>query len=90
MAAIGIVYLVFEDYIIEQLPKTKKEEVAAGKPIVSRTVFGIQIGLVVLSMIVTRLSIDSIVSRQGLPIGTQIVGWLTLSMLIDFHHIAIY
>jgi hypothetical protein len=42
MATIGMTYIVFEDYIIEQLPETK-EGLAAGKPLVSRAVFGVQV-----------------------------------------------
>lgn len=46
MAAIGILYLVFEDYIIEQLPSTKQEEKVTGQPLVSRAVFGAQVSIV--------------------------------------------
>lgn len=79
MAAVGIAYIFFEDSIIEQLPKTKDQEAKAVKPLITQAVFGTQIGLVVLAMIVTRSSMASIAAREGLPLGTQLVGWLTFS-----------
>ena len=80
MAVIGIGYITFEDSIIQQLPGRDKGEKATEKPLVSRAVFGTQIGLVLLSLVVTRSAINSIAAREGLPLGTQIVGWLTFSM----------
>jgi phosphatidylinositol glycan class N len=87
MAAIGIAYIAFEDYIIEQLPKTKEVEAAAGKPLISRAVLGAQIGLILLAIVTTRSSIASISAKAGLPIGTQIVGWLTFSTFSLFFYL---
>jgi phosphatidylinositol glycan class N len=38
-----------------------------------------QVGLVAVAIIVTRSSVISLQAKQGLPLGTQVVGWLTLS-----------
>ncbi|KIW06098.1 uncharacterized protein PV09_03267 [Verruconis gallopava] len=83
MGAIGVMYLVFEDRIVNQL-----EGVTVEQSPFARTIFGLQIGLVFLSMVVTRSGISSISAKQGLPIGTQIVGWLTLiaSLTVPFLH----
>lgn len=39
---------------------------------------GVQVGLVALAMVVTRSSVASLQAKQGLPLGTQVVGWVTL------------
>lgn len=39
---------------------------------------GVQLGLIILAVIVTRSSVHSLQARKGLPIGSQIVGWMTL------------
>jgi GPI ethanolamine phosphate transferase 1 len=36
-----------------------------------------------LAVLVTRSSVASLQAKQGLPLGTQLVGWLTLSMLLS-------
>jgi hypothetical protein len=43
MLAVGVLYLVFEDSIIQQLPSTQKKEAQKGKPLISRAVVGIQV-----------------------------------------------
>lgn len=45
---------------------------------VSRAILGLQVGLVALAMLVTRSSVASLQTKQGLPLGTQIAGWATL------------
>jgi hypothetical protein len=45
MIAVGGLYLLFEDSIIEQLPSTKEKEAQHDKPIISRAVVGIQVGI---------------------------------------------
>lgn len=80
MLAVGALYLFYEDSIIEQLPSTKRKGAAEKKPLISRVVIGIQVGLVMLAILVTRSSVASIQSKQGLPLGTQLVAWLTMSM----------
>lgn len=54
---------------------------------VSRAILGLQVGLVALAMLVTRSSVASLQTKQGLPLGTQIAGWATLgkySVLVSF------
>lgn len=79
MLVVGALYLFYEDSIVDQLPSTKCKEAAEEKPLVSRIVIGIQVGLIMLAIVVTRSSVASIQSKQGLPLGTQVVGWLTMS-----------
>jgi phosphatidylinositol glycan class N len=38
----------------------------------------LQIGLIALAMIVTHSSISYLQAREGLPLGTKYVGWVTL------------
>ena len=47
----------------------------------SRVVLGIQSGLILLAMIVTRSSVASLQAKQGLPVGNQVVGWLILGRI---------
>jgi phosphatidylinositol glycan class N len=39
---------------------------------------GIQIGLTLLAIVVTRSSALSLQAKQGLPLGNQILGWIVL------------
>lgn len=78
MLAMGGAYLVFEDRILAFVSHT----LAPPKPSrrhITRTLTGIQVGLVALAMIVTRSSAMSLQAKQGLPRGNQVVGWLVLS-----------
>ncbi|ANB14247.1 Mcd4p [Sugiyamaella lignohabitans] len=54
--------------------------------ITSLVLCGVQLGLIILSVIVTRSSVKSLQARQGLPVGNQIVGWLVLvgSLIVPF------
>ena len=79
MAAIGIAYLLCEDYVLADFnPPCKSLSVELA---LSRSVAGIQIGLVFLSMWVTRSSALSLQAKQGLPHGNLVVGWAVLSTL---------
>lgn len=78
MAAIGVLYLVFEDRILADFSRKK-----TSKPGISRTLVGIQVGLIALAMFVTRSSAISLQAKQGLPRGNQIVGWLVLGRRCD-------
>jgi phosphatidylinositol glycan class N len=51
----------------------------SGLDSLSRSILGIQVGLIVLAMIVTRSSVASIQAKRGLPVGNQVVGWVVLS-----------
>jgi len=66
----GILYLLFEDAIIGS-----KEPSAIGR-VGSRIIMGIQLGMVLLAVIVTRSSVYSLQARQGLPFGNLVVGWV--------------
>lgn len=76
MVAIGILYLVLEDYVLSDFGCSNKP--LAPKNHVSRTLVGIQIGLTILSIVVTRSSALSLQAKQGLPRGNQILGWVVL------------
>lgn len=77
MVAIGFLYLVFEDRILADFSTTVSKPKSARK-MTSRTLIGIQVGLVALAMVVTRSSALSLQAKQGLPRGNQFVGWLVL------------
>ncbi|KAL2153348.1 hypothetical protein VTH82DRAFT_4503 [Thermothelomyces myriococcoides] len=86
MVAIGILYLVLEDYVLSDFGCSNKP--LAPKNHVSRTLVGIQIGLTILSIVVTRSSALSLQAKQGLPRGNQILGWVVLvsSFLMPLAH----
>lgn len=75
----GLLYLLLEDDILGQ-----KAISSCG----SRTVMGIQVGMVLLALVVTRSSAASLQAKQGLPFGNQVVGWsiLVASLLLPFLH----
>ncbi|KXL44681.1 hypothetical protein M433DRAFT_21127 [Acidomyces richmondensis BFW] len=77
---LGFLYLAFEDSLVA--PKTKATDIG-------RIIFGIQIGLVALAMIVTWSSVSSLKTKEGLPLGNQIVGWITFvaSLVVPFLHV---
>ncbi|KAK4193829.1 GPI ethanolamine phosphate transferase [Podospora australis] len=75
MVVIGLLYLIFEDYILADFTRAENP---APRNHVSRTLVGIQIGLTLLSMIVTHGSVVSLQAKQGLPRGNQIMGWVVL------------
>ena len=72
MFSLGVAYLLGNSRIVKSNQLTKVNMFW------SRTLLGVQIGLIVLAMIVTRLSVASLQAKQGLPIGNQVVGWLIL------------
>lgn len=72
MFTIGFLYLVFENKILA------KESIDPKSNEKSRLLLGVQLGLVLLSMLVTKQSIGYIQARQGLPVGVLAVGWATL------------
>ncbi|KAK8011339.1 GPI ethanolamine phosphate transferase 1 [Apiospora arundinis] len=85
MVAAGIGYLLFEDKLIADLSRSKGP---SKSNYISRTLIGVQIGLVLLAMFVTRSSALSLQARTGLPRGNQVVGWLVMiiSLLMPFTH----
>jgi GPI ethanolamine phosphate transferase 1 len=76
MVVVGILYLVLEDFVLSDFAWSKKP--SSPRNHVSRTLVGIQVGLTVLSMVVTRSSALSLQAKQGLPRGNQIMGWVVL------------
>lgn len=76
MVSVGVLYLLFEKSILS----SSKRNSSAAVDTISKSILGVQIGLIMLAMIVTRSSIASLQSKRGLPIGNQVVGWLILGM----------
>ncbi|KAJ2898856.1 GPI ethanolamine phosphate transferase 1 [Zalerion maritima] len=76
MATVGLLYLVFEDYVLAEFRTPRKS--SAVELALSRTITGVQIGLILLSMWVTRSSALSLHSKLGLPRGNQAVGWIVV------------
>lgn len=91
MFTVGALYLVFEKSIIAQSTATKKDLASAKADTLSRTILGTQVGLIALAMLVTKSSVASLQAKEGLPLGTQIVGWTVLGrsslslILLDDH-----
>jgi len=85
MVAVGFAYMAFGNALVDPSYKS----VALDKQDwVSKAIFGIQVGLIALSMIVTQSSVRSIQAKQGLAFGNQAVGWsiLVLSLTVPFLH----
>ncbi|KAJ5824357.1 hypothetical protein N7447_006697 [Penicillium robsamsonii] len=83
----GILYLLFEDAIIGHREPGANEPNSIGR-VGSRIIMGIQLGMVLLAVIVTRSSVLSLQARQGLPFGNIVVGWVVLvaSLTLPFFH----
>ncbi|KAI0815501.1 GPI ethanolamine phosphate transferase 1 [Xylaria sp. FL0064] len=88
MVIVGIVYLIFEDRLLADFSGLTKPQSQQKPNELSRALIGIQTGLIILAMIVTRSSALSMQAKQGLPRGNQIVGWLVLviSLLMPLAH----
>ena len=79
MALVGVLYLLFEKAIL-----TSSEHLGGPSPTLdraSRSIVGVQIGLILLAMLVTKSSIASLQAKRGLPFGNQVVGWIVLGTL---------
>lgn len=76
MTAIGLLYLAFEDFVTADFTRAQKS--ISHKNCLSRALVGVQIGLVILTILVTRSSALSMQAKAGLPRGNQIVGWAAL------------
>ncbi|KAL2200640.1 Phosphatidylinositolglycan class N-domain-containing protein [Corynascus similis CBS 632.67] len=87
MVIVGVLYLILEDFVLSDFGWSDKPS-ASSKKHVSRTLVGIQVGLTLLSIVVTRSSAMSIQAKQGLPRGNQIIGWVVLitSFLMPLAH----
>ncbi|KAF1843568.1 PigN-domain-containing protein [Cucurbitaria berberidis CBS 394.84] len=77
MFAVGALYLFFEKHLLADA-KSDDELAEPRLDDKSRIILSVQLGLVLLSMIVTKSSIGYTQARQGLPLGVLVVGWATL------------
>ena len=77
MALVGILYLLFEKGIVPS--STTSDLASPTMDGTSRSILGVQTGLILLAMMVTRSSSISLQAKRGLPLGNQVVGWLILS-----------
>ncbi|KAK5760840.1 Glycosyl phosphatidyl inositol anchor synthesis [Elasticomyces elasticus] len=75
--AVGVIYI--EKSLLSSTSRSKSGLGAPKADGTSRMILGIQVGLVALAMLVTRSSVASLQAKQGLPLGTQLVGWFTLA-----------
>jgi phosphatidylinositol glycan class N len=85
---VGLAYILLEKSMLVQTSRSNSG-LASNKPdSISRAIMGVQVGLVTLAMVVTRSSVFSLQAKQGLPLGTQVVGWATLiaSFVVPFLH----
>ena len=76
MVIVGLLYLAFEDFVLGDF--TWPEKRASPKQDISRILIGIQIGLILLAILVTRSSALSLQAKLGLPRGNQVLGWAVL------------
>lgn len=86
MLGAGLLYLIFEQEITIRSKSHRATAFQANH--VSRLLMGLQIGVLVLTIIVTRSSTASLQAKKGLPFGNQVVGWLVLisSLVLPFVH----
>lgn len=75
MVLVGVLYILFEKSILSSKTDSKQASLDG----LSATLLGVQIGLIMLAMIVTRSSVASLQAKTGLPLGNQAVGWFILS-----------
>lgn len=82
MFVVGVLYILFEQSILSDSadrPGTPMGPLGS----ISRSILGVQVGLIVLAMIVTRSSIASLQAKKGLPLGNQLMGWIVLGEIRD-------
>lgn len=72
----GILYLLFEKSILASTGNEEHSSTSIDH--LSRGILGVQIGLIILAMAVTKSSVASIQTKQGLPFGNQFIGWAIL------------
>ena len=88
MFILGILYIAFEKSILNQVKPDDKGLASAEPDGLSRAILGVQIGLIALAMFVTYSSVASLQAKAGLPLGTQVLGWVVLvaSLVLPFAH----
>ncbi|KAL1954418.1 hypothetical protein VTO42DRAFT_1188 [Malbranchea cinnamomea] len=85
MWLIGLLYLIFEEAITSRsMSKSSPKAVNTA----SRVIMGVQLGMILLAIHVTRSTIASLQAKKGLPLGNQVVGWIALitPLLLPFVH----
>jgi len=82
---LGVLYIAMEKSLLVSAAPTKYGLSAPKADGLSRTILGVQVGLIALAMFVTRSSVASLQAKQGLPLGTQMVGWFTLGELLSVY-----
>ncbi|KAL9607127.1 MAG: hypothetical protein Q9167_007932, partial [Letrouitia subvulpina] len=73
-----LLYLLLEKNMLAASTSAVGDLTLAQADGLSRAILGVQVGLIVLAMIVTRSSVASLQARRGLPLGNQVIGWLVL------------
>jgi len=76
MVLVGVLYIFFEQSILSSGGKNSSPTLDG----LSSSILGVQVGLIVLAMVVTRSSVASLQAKTGLPTGNQVVGWVVLSI----------
>lgn len=78
----GVLMSLISSYYIMKLGRSLKLSRA------SLAICGMQLGMVVLSVLVTVSSVMSLQERKGLPLGNQVIGWVVfiLSLVLPFLH----
>lgn len=84
ITVVGLLSLTHEDLVVSHFSRSILNKHFRAGDVARRTVTGIQIGLVLLAMLVTRSSALSLQAKQGLPPGNQALAWIVLvvSLLI--------
>ncbi|KAI1619077.1 GPI ethanolamine phosphate transferase 1 [Exophiala viscosa] len=85
MLGAGLAYLYYEHDINTQ---SRSKGSDSGPNLLARTLMGLQLGVILLTIIVTRSSVASLQAKQGLPLGNQVLSWLCLvgSIVLPFVH----
>lgn len=76
MVLVGVLYILFQKSILSSTTRGKQASLDG----LSGFLLGVQVGLIMLAIIVTRSSVASLQAKTGLPLGNQVVGWTILSM----------
>lgn len=86
MVGTGTLYLIFEKSITSR--SRYRNMASTETSYISRSIMGVQIGIILLAIFVTRSSVASLQAKQGLPVGNQVIGWLVLitSLGLPFVH----
>jgi GPI ethanolamine phosphate transferase 1 len=85
MFSAGALYLLYE---YEITSRSRSRTSAASPTYLSRMILGVQLGVILLTIVVTRSSVAYLQAKRGLPLGNQVVGWVSLvsSMFLPFLH----